>query len=539
MTSLKEILQTPRFSELSLLNQKADLERPLDTIEIFETPDILYYIPKNALLVTTGMAFCEDPDGLCTLVKSLAELPSAGLAIKLGRYLPHVDAQVLALAEDLNFPILQIPVSMPLGDISHKLLSFLWHDQTEQVFFALEIQQKFVNLMVHGASFEILIKELSSMIQQSVLLIDPFGKIVSSHLQFSNSAVLKDRKKAFLEKIRECQLKKQRETLLFDFAHEKMLISIFPLNSDRYLPYMLVIFEPDKLPYPFSQFVIQQSLTVLTLALYKEQTLLNEKRAERRNLLTYLLSRKTSSEEDTDWLHYKRHFPKLNSTYYRVIFIHSFIKKDQHYYVKEIDALIYDYLFQEVEKKSENILLFPTENLNQMVLVLQKKAEILPILEKLHKELLGLFGIYARFGIGDPVNNIDLLHFSYKESKQALEESEDRTTFVSYNKIQGIKRITENVSNEDMRYFCISILKNLAYPENEQDQEMRKTLMTYLDQQCEITKTAEMLFIHRNTVKYRIKKCEELLNNNIDHPEFSLQLRVALFLSDPEAKDIE
>ena len=63
--------------------------------------------------------------------------------------------------------------------------------------------------------------------------------------------------------------------------------------------------------------------------------------------------------------------------------------------------------------------------------------------------------------------------------------------------------------------------------------------MTYLDQQCEITKTAEMLFIHRNTVKYRIKKCEELLNNNIDHPEFSLQLRVALFLSDPKAKDIE
>ena len=213
----------------------------------------------------------------------------------------------------------------------------------------------------------------------------------------------------------------------------------------------------------------------------------------------------------------------------------ALIQKEQHFYTKELDALTYDYLFLRVEAEYKDIMVFPTEQLNQWIFVIQKKTEILPILEDIHQQLFELFGVYARFGIGDPVNNIDLLHFSYTESKQALEESEDKTAFVSYNKIQGIKRITENVSNEDMRYFCVSILKNLAYPDNEQDKELRKTLMTYLDMQCEITKTAELLFIHRNTVKYRIKKCEELLNTGINDPEFSLQLRVALFLSEPDA----
>ena len=135
MTSIKEILQTTRVSELSLLNKQADLERPLDTIEIFETPDVSYYIQKNALLVTTAMAFRDDTQGLCNLVRTLAEVPSAGLAIKVGRYLTEIDPQVLVVADELNFPILQIPVSHQLGDISHKLLSFLWHDQTEQIFF--------------------------------------------------------------------------------------------------------------------------------------------------------------------------------------------------------------------------------------------------------------------------------------------------------------------------------------------------------------------------------------------------------------------
>ena len=534
MTSIKEILQTPRFSELSLLNKRADLERPLDTIEIFETPDVSYYIQKNALLVTTAMAFRDDTDGLCNLVHSLAKVPSAGLAIKIGRYLKAIDPKVLAVADELNFPILQIPVSHQLGDISHKLLSFLWHDQTEQIFYALEIQQKFVNLMIRGASVDTLMKELSSMIKQSVLLIDPFGEVASSQMQHSNLEMPKKQKAVLLKKIQDCQKNKRREQLLLELGQKKMLISIFPLSSDRYLPYMLVIFDPDELPYPFSQFAIQQSLTVLTLALYKEQTLLNEKRAERRSFLTYLLNRKTALG-DTDWLEYKRHFPNLNSNYYRIVYIESLIKKDQHFYSKEIDDLTYDYLFQHVEGKYENIMLFPTEHLNQWVFVIQKKSEILPILEDVHEQLLSLFGVYARFGIGDPVNNIDLLHFSYKESKQALKESEDKNAFVSYNKIQGIKRITENVSNEDMRYFCISILKNLAYPDNDQDKDLRNTLMTYLDMQCEITKTAEMLFIHRNTVKYRIKKCEELLNNAINDSEFSLQLRVALFLSEPDA----
>lgn len=537
MTTLKQILEIQRFAELTLINEGADLERPLDTVEISETPDVSYYIPSNALLVTTAMAFQDDVDGLCEFVRSLARVSSAGIAIKVGRFLPALDQKVIDTANELAFPIIQIPMSMTLGDISHKLLSYIWKDQTEQIFFSLEIQQKFVNLMIHGASLETLIKQLSSMIKQSILLVDSFGQIACSSLQFSNYDLLNSQQKTetLLKKIQDCQQRKAKESFIFELAEgEKTLISVFPIGSERYFPFMLVIFEAEKLPYPFSQFAIQQSLTVLTLTLYKEQTLKNEKRAERRSLLTYLLNHLTLTE-DAEWLEYKKHFPMLNSNYYRVVYIHSVIPINKQYYSKEMDALIYDYLYDNVEKKYKSMMLFPTEQLNQWIFIVQQKEDILPILEEVHDYLAKFFGVYTRFGIGDPVNNIDLLHFSYKESKNALEEAEGANKFVYYNKIQGIKRITENVSDEDLRYFCISILKNLAYPENQLDIELRRTIMTYLDNQCEITKTAEALFIHRNTVKYRIKKCEELFNMPINDPEFSLQLRVALFLSEPES----
>ncbi|MCP6559167.1 helix-turn-helix domain-containing protein, partial [Klebsiella pneumoniae] len=58
------------------------------------------------------------------------------------------------------------------------------------------------------------------------------------------------------------------------------------------------------------------------------------------------------------------------------------------------------------------------------------------------------------------------------------------------------------------------------------------TLKMYMDYQCDITKTAKKMFIHRNTVKYRIKNCEEILGCTVEDPFNSLNIRLALYASE-------
>ena len=53
-----------------------------------------------------------------------------------------------------------------------------------------------------------------------------------------------------------------------------------------------------------------------------------------------------------------------------------------------------------------------------------------------------------------------------------------------------------------------------------------------MDNQCDITKTAEKIYIHRNTVKYRINKCSNLIGTNIEDPSQSLNIRIALYVSE-------
>lgn len=536
MATLKEILKTPRFSELKLLNKNANIDVPIDTIEISETPDAANFVPANTLLITTGMIFKDDPLKLCRFIDSLHSLPSAGLAIKVGRFLSEIPPEVLAYADSLNFPLIQIPMGRTLGDISHKLLSYIWHDQTEQVFVAIEIQQKFANLMIKGASINTLINQLSSMIKQPILLLDSLGEISSISQHFAISSLLvEEKKQELILKLQKIQKEKKKQSFLFELTPDNnVLVTVFPIGIENYFPNLLVIFKAEQLPYPLSQFVIEQSLTVLSLSLYKEQTLKNKKRADRLTLFSNLL-KSDSSSENTQIMDYQHFFNPLNGNYFRAVFINHIIPENRQYYSKEIDTIAYEFILTFLKRNHHEVLLFPTNEANQYVLLFQnKEIDLITLLENLHFLIQKLLATSMQFGIGDPINKLELFHFSVSEAKETVESNTCDDAYIFYNKIQGIKRIAENVSEEEMVYFCKSILKDLAYPENSKDLELRKTLATYLDNQCEITETAEALFVHRNTVKYRIDKCRQLFGQAVESPEFSLQLRVALFLSDLE-----
>ncbi|SJZ52430.1 purine catabolism regulatory protein [Pilibacter termitis] len=537
MKSLKEILSTPRFAELKVLNKNANLDVPVSSVDISETPDITYYLAPHSLLLTTAMSYKDDVNELCTLIKNLHNLPCPALAIKLGRFIPEISEEVLAYADSLNFPIIQIPSTMTLGDISHKLLSYLWDNQTEEIFFAIEVQKKFAELMFKGASISTLIEQLSSMIHQPLLLVDPFGNCLkASRSQESNAPMSEKKKQELLALLVEHQKERgtQKKTFLFEIDDENSkLITILPIYSDSYIPHLLVIFNVSSLKYPFSQLAIEQALMVLSLAIYKEQTIQQENRRMRLHLYQNLMHI-DKNKQLLNIIELQPFLSSFDSNYFRAVVVHLNLAENKRFFEKKIDTIAYDLIDLYLNEINSDTLLLPTEVANQYVLLFHNKTTIQETLEEIREKIKQLVNVDTSFGIGDPVNKINLFRFSYKEALSALKMNKQKDEFVFYNKVQGINRIAENVSKEEMRYFCESILKELAYPKNEADEDLRLTLSTFLDCQCNIAETAEQLYVHRNTIKYRIEKCTKLFGLPVDNPELSLQLRVALYLSEPE-----
>lgn len=115
-------------------------------------------------------------------------------------------------------------------------------------------------------------------------------------------------------------------------------------------------------------------------------------------------------------------------------------------------------------------------------------------------------------------------------------KTKDDIEFIKYYNQLGTLELLQLLPNVQMESFISNNLKSLAYSEDETLIEFKNTLKMYLDLNCNITDTANALFVHRNTVKYRIKRCEEILGQDITDPSYSLQLRLSLSYLENENK---
>ena len=60
-----------------------------------------------------------------------------------------------------------------------------------------------------------------------------------------------------------------------------------------------------------------------------------------------------------------------------------------------------------------------------------------------------------------------------------------------------------------------------------QEGSLCETLESYLDHNCNANATAEALYIHRNTMRYRMEKIKRILDVDINDMSVFLELKLA------------
>jgi DNA-binding PucR family transcriptional regulator len=73
--------------------------------------------------------------------------------------------------------------------------------------------------------------------------------------------------------------------------------------------------------------------------------------------------------------------------------------------------------------------------------------------------------------------------------------------------------------------FCTRVLGPLA---DERHADLRRTLDEYIRAHGSQSSVSKSLYLHRNTVRQRLRRIEELTGADLDHPEQRLMLQLAL-----------
>ncbi len=144
--------------------------------------------------------------------------------------------------------------------------------------------------------------------------------------------------------------------------------------------------------------------------------------------------------------------------------------------------------------------------------------------------LTGEFYTQCCVGIGTVVNNIKELARSFKEAQTALEVGKVFDTardIVSYNNL-GIARLIYQLPTTLCEMFLKEIFKVGSI--ETLDHETLFTIQRFFENNLNVSETSRKLFVHRNTLVYRLEKIRKLTGLDLREFEDAIVFKVALMV---------
>jgi Regulator of polyketide synthase expression len=141
-------------------------------------------------------------------------------------------------------------------------------------------------------------------------------------------------------------------------------------------------------------------------------------------------------------------------------------------------------------------------------------------------------GLSVSVGIGNSYKDLKMMKQSLNEAELSIDSAKCQgldDTITKYKDI-GIYGLLFSINNRNVleNYFTETLG---AINSENKDNNLIEILETYLNENCNITVTAEKLFLHRNTLKYKIKKIEELLNCDLHNFDDCIKVKIALYVN--------
>ncbi len=207
--------------------------------------------------------------------------------------------------------------------------------------------------------------------------------------------------------------------------------------------------------------------------------------------------------------------------------------------IEDIDKNHIEYIIDYVKVKLRNInikfLLDIFENNIICIInnILDKEFKIKQVLNEINNNLNECNA--SILSIGRSYSNIFDIKISYEECINILDyyryqEYDDQ--IIDYDKIGFYKLLFYIKDIDQLRLYRNEAIGKLLEYDKDKNSNMLKTLKVYLYNDCNLINTSNKLFIHRNTLIYRINKIKNILDINLDSALSKNELINAIMIDD-------
>ncbi len=157
-----------------------------------------------------------------------------------------------------------------------------------------------------------------------------------------------------------------------------------------------------------------------------------------------------------------------------------------------------------------------------MVLIYQniKDEDIKKIKNAICKNTEHINDVEIHIGVSESIDGYTNLLKIYEQSISALKVARLSSKDLVLYKDAGIYKLLFEIKNEELlKDYCNSVLGKLIEYDRESKGDLCKILEEYIENDGSVQKVAEINFIHRNTINYKIKKIKEIMGTGLSIKE--------------------
>jgi len=513
--TIAEICGIPIMRGVQVAAGESGINNLVARLNVMTLPDVAEWTKPQELLLTTGYPLPRESSDFVSLIRDLNDRAVSGLAIKLNEYSPEIPPAVKTAADEIGFPVLTLPQSVAIDDILSTVLTLIANNQAESLARARDVHDRLLEASLSGSLEDVLLSLSAGLDGAGVVISDQNGLVLAHTLSASDKNVLTDRR----------VLQSELDTLRLDLiAAEAMLESVATRRvsaQDDSSGHLLAV-RPNGSFTSHDHMIIDQAAMVAALRISKSTAVHEVTKRFADDALRALLTGTNRQVHDVlahpmplDWnlertLHVMcGYVPDVVDTRTR----------------RRVTALWNDV----VRGHDSHAPVGLVDNLLVAILGTTQAPETIG--HSLASRILDTIHVDVAVGISDEVTDPHELRTAWQHAQIAasLASGLDERPHVRRYESLGLIRLVSATSNatELARFLDTMLGPVLTLPRTERD-DMLDTLRSLFEFHCNIAETARSMHFHYNTIRYRVRKLEQLLGNFIDDSRLRLHLGVAL-----------
>jgi purine catabolism regulator len=511
--TVRDILAVPGFA-LRLVAGEGSVDRPVRWVHASELEDPTPWLKGGELLLTTGAAVGTTPARQRAYVRRLAAAGLAGVGFGLGFGHDRVPKPLVTTAEQLSFPVFEVPYPVPFIAITEAVFTRLVAEQFDVLQRAVDAEQTLTRSAMDGEGVEGIASALARATGGWALLLDLHGMPLAA-----TSPPARQRLPRVWEELQASRPDGTGFSLtLVDHGHH---IAVQPVGAQGRVEAFLAVGKPDA-PTQFDRIVAAHALSLFAIELAKSRAVAEAERRLQGDFLDALAEGRTPPAE------LARGLGRFGFSRDSRVVVLSFEVGEG----READPPAgaepgrLEYACEDELSRSDAAYLISRHDAGVHVLVGDDPSRDLDDLRKRVEERLGA---PVRVGAGGAVEPADTGR-SLREARYALRVCRLEGWAAAGFDDLGTYRLLLSMAEPDaLRAFADSMLAPLDAYDTEHGGELQASLRAFLQHNARWETAAAELFVHRHTLRYRMRKVEELtgrdLSSSFDRMEFWLALR--------------